>query len=421
MRFNEYIETVSALKRYSNHTQALLIIQWVATQVKPIMRARGWKVPMVREFFPSDPRLLGLNINRGREIRIRLRPAHNPQSFYELDDLLGTMLHELTHIVRAPHDDMFYKILGELEKEYDALLAGGWKGEGFFAPGQRVGVGVSHNLPPHQARQKALEAATKRSVMNGTMLPAGGRRLGGVTGLHKVGKTPAQLAAEAAERRAKDNVWCAGHGEKDVIVIEDGDVEMVDAKPESSSISLRPAGSRPGSLSNPILIVDDDGPPPLAASSSSTSSSPSNTTSSTSAPPSSSRLPANSLGKRKIKGESTTSTAPPSTSTPSVVSTPSTSGATSLGKRKIKDEATTSTALAPLPSPSRPPSQPSSSSSSSSPTEWACPTCTCLNRPLALQCDACLSLRPPSPRPQIKRPQSPNAIGEDVWHCPTFL
>ncbi len=35
---------------------------------------------------------------------MRLRPARDPDSFLPYDNVLGTMLHELVHNVRGPHD-----------------------------------------------------------------------------------------------------------------------------------------------------------------------------------------------------------------------------------------------------------------------------------------------------------------------------
>lgn len=208
MAFNDHITHVTALKKQPNYSEAIHLLQTVATKVKPLMRAHSWHVRTLREFQPADPRLLGLNKNRGQEICIRLRPAHDSLSFYDMDHLIGTMLHELTHIVHGPHNAAFYAFLDALNNEYDELVAKGWKGDGFFAPGQRVGIGIFHDLPVHLARQKALDAAEKRKVVNGVMIPSGGRRLGGSTGLSNLGLSSAQLAAMAAERRAKDNVWC---------------------------------------------------------------------------------------------------------------------------------------------------------------------------------------------------------------------
>lgn len=35
------------------------------------MKARGWVVEHFMEFLPSEPGLLGINVNRGAEIKIR--------------------------------------------------------------------------------------------------------------------------------------------------------------------------------------------------------------------------------------------------------------------------------------------------------------------------------------------------------------
>ena len=94
--------------------------------------------------------------------------------------------------MRGPHDEQFYKILAGLENEYEALQRSGYSGEGFFSKGHRVGANVSHDLPPHLSRGKALEAAEKRRRIGG-MLGSGGK-LGGSNAGRK--GTPRQLAAE---------------------------------------------------------------------------------------------------------------------------------------------------------------------------------------------------------------------------------
>jgi hypothetical protein len=37
-------------------------------------------------------------------VQVRLRPAKDPLSLLPYEDVLGTMLHELVHNVRGPHD-----------------------------------------------------------------------------------------------------------------------------------------------------------------------------------------------------------------------------------------------------------------------------------------------------------------------------
>ena len=98
----------------------------------------------------------------------------------------------MTHNVHGPHDQQFYKYLAGLEEEFNDLKRSGYDGEGFFTKGSRLGQNVSHDLPPHLARAKALEAAKKRKKVGQVL--GGPRRLGG--GIHNANKSPRELAAE---------------------------------------------------------------------------------------------------------------------------------------------------------------------------------------------------------------------------------
>jgi DNA-dependent metalloprotease WSS1 len=171
-----------------------------------------------------------MNVGHGRKICIRLRPHYDEGRFFDFNDLIGTMLHEyamyiiyiylftfsfnkiylfrLTHIEIGPHDARFYKLLDELNDEYDVLLIKGFSDEGFFGNGYRLGQGISHNVSPALARQKALEEAEKRRKIEGLMTK-GGRRLGGGDGY---GLPLRELAAMAAERRRRDGLWCGSEG-----------------------------------------------------------------------------------------------------------------------------------------------------------------------------------------------------------------
>ena len=102
---------------------------------------------------------------------------------------------QLTHNVHGPHDGKFYKFLAGLEVEYDALQRSGYAGEGFFSPGHRLGVGVSHDLPPHLARVRALEAAERRRKTE-TLTKSGGRLGGRSSALENL--SPRELAARVS-------------------------------------------------------------------------------------------------------------------------------------------------------------------------------------------------------------------------------
>ena len=225
-----------------------------------------------------------------------------------------------------------------MEQEYEDLKRLGYAGEGFYSVGARVGVGVSHDLPPHLAKIKAVEAAERRRKAASVM--SGGGRLGGGH-LTERNKSPRELAAEvniklprldaslklkynlqAAERRARDEKSCgSGHG-------VNTDIEVQRAIQDSMiDVDLLPDARSDEREASPEIIILD-GP---------------------------SRLPRN------------------------IVPRPSTS-----------EQPRRSSALEPQPR-SKPPVQASSN------TEWSCPICTLLNPVLVLQCSACSSLRPQDP------------------------
>lgn len=116
----------------------------------------------------------------------------------------------MAHIVRGPHDAQFYKLLEELKRETEDLIASGYSGEGFFSDGHNLG---SRSVPTYLSKQVAANAAEKRLQLS-KLCPPGGVRLGGGGSKNR---TPAQLAAMAAEKRLQDKVWCGGsieEGEK---------------------------------------------------------------------------------------------------------------------------------------------------------------------------------------------------------------
>src|SRR5271155_2884165 len=73
--------------------EALTSLQKVASIVKPIMRQRNWRVGTLCEFYPAETNLLGLNINRGEKICLRLRYPGDENQFLPLEEVVDTMLH----------------------------------------------------------------------------------------------------------------------------------------------------------------------------------------------------------------------------------------------------------------------------------------------------------------------------------------
>ncbi|KAF2857684.1 WLM-domain-containing protein, partial [Piedraia hortae CBS 480.64] len=184
-------------------SSALLMLRKAASAVKPIMLKRSWRVKVLTEFLPRDNGLLGLNINHGEKICLRLR-YNSSKSFLRQEEVIDTLLHELTHIVWGPHDHNFERLLRELRGEYAILRGKGYTGEGFLGKGHKLG---GRRMPVEemrrQARVKALEREKKRKEESDKK----GRRLGGLPP-HLVGNDTRRVIADAVERRNRMKKGC---------------------------------------------------------------------------------------------------------------------------------------------------------------------------------------------------------------------
>ncbi|EMD42291.1 hypothetical protein CERSUDRAFT_110816 [Gelatoporia subvermispora B] len=372
------IKSFTHLKDRPKADKALPLLQRIASLVKPIMRKRGWVLPVLAEFFPESPNLLGLNVNGGQKILLRLRPAHAPDTFYDEEDIVRTMLHELTHNVHEPHDEKFYKYLSGLEEEYDALKRSGYSGEGFHSNGQRLGTNVSHNLSPHLARVKAIEAAEKRRRLHYVM--QGGGRLGGSPVRNT--KSPRQLAAEAAERRVRDEQACASGAvaeqEAEKAAQESREDKVIDltadtdSEPEFVTVSV-------GTPSDESSNSPDSTPKPSSSATSSEHRPTPKTSTTRQSRPMNPHVRSSFLKRARAA----TRTPPSTPATP--------------------DERHHSPAILPT-----------------TPEGWTCPRCTLINDALTVQCGACLLIRPEPEEPANTWSCAvcgEKGISKDFWSC----
>lgn len=81
-------------RRRPRESEALLMLRKIASLVKPIMRQRAWRVGTLCEFYPNQRNLLGLNVNTGQKICLRLRYPSDQRQFLPLEQVVDTMLHE---------------------------------------------------------------------------------------------------------------------------------------------------------------------------------------------------------------------------------------------------------------------------------------------------------------------------------------
>ncbi|GAA98788.1 uncharacterized protein L969DRAFT_50728 [Mixia osmundae IAM 14324] len=249
--------TVLTASQYERKDEAMALLKKLATLVAPIMRKHDWTLPTLAEFFPDQKNLLGMNINGGQKILIRLRQPHSPNAFFDLESqLIETMLHELTHNVHGPHDDKFYAFLDKLKDEYHALRQSGYSGEGFLGDGKRLSGSVT--VPLWKAKERALAAAEARAATGRLMGAPGGQKLGGA---QRPYKPLNEILAEAAERRLRDKVAC-GHGD-----MTEEDMKRVEAQAsaESEVIWIEPPTAREAAetrveqrTADAILLSSDD-------------------------------------------------------------------------------------------------------------------------------------------------------------------
>uniref|UniRef100_A0A803LQ41 Zinc ion binding protein n=1 Tax=Chenopodium quinoa TaxID=63459 RepID=A0A803LQ41_CHEQI len=186
-----------ALKRKPRQDEAKQILERIAKQ-----KFTYWPCS------PKRNELLGLNVNRGVEVKLRLRRPDRELEFYSFHEVLDTMLHELCHNAHGPHNASFYQLWDQLRKECEELMSNGISGtgEGFDLPGKRLG-GFSRQPPLASLHKTAVAAAENRKRLN-SLLPSGPLRLGGDKNIMSA-LSPVQAAAMAAERRLQDEIWCA--------------------------------------------------------------------------------------------------------------------------------------------------------------------------------------------------------------------
>ncbi|KAF3542316.1 hypothetical protein DY000_02010639 [Brassica cretica] len=234
---NNKVWEIKALKKKPKEEEARKILEKVANQVQPIMTRRKWRVKLLSEFCPTNPRLLGVNVNRGVHVKLRLRRVNHDGDFLSYHQVLDTMLHELCHNAHGPHNASFYKLWDELRKECEELMSKGitGTGQGFDVPGKRLG-GFSRQPPLSSLRATAATAAQKR-VRAGNLLPSGPQRLGGDSSIMSH-LTPIQAAAMAAERRFLDDVWC---GSQSAEALEDQENDSHACAEPFTSLNARPA------------------------------------------------------------------------------------------------------------------------------------------------------------------------------------
>lgn len=222
------IAKIGSLNRFPDKEYANDLLHQVVKLVAPIIHERKFKVGTLCEMYPKSANLLGLNVNRGQKILLRLRYHSNERLFLPLGDIIGTFLHELTHNLYGPHDTKFYRYLDDLKAKFELMQVQGARSGAYVCEEERLGGGTLFGGFVSE-RQKRLQALGKVKYVGssgrlGTLAGAGAR-------VNKRARpspeTMRRLILEAADRRAKDSKWCVDEAE-DKVQPADKELDIVD-------------------------------------------------------------------------------------------------------------------------------------------------------------------------------------------------
>lgn len=121
-------------------------------------------------------RSIGINVNRGSKICLRLRYPGDKTQFMPFEEVLDTFLHELSHNVHGPHDEKFHALWDKLRSELEDLIRKGYTGDGFLGRGHVLG---GRQIPLQERSRRWREAQDKRNKDGQNRIAKAGRKLGG--------------------------------------------------------------------------------------------------------------------------------------------------------------------------------------------------------------------------------------------------
>ncbi|KAI3406722.2 KRE5 [Candida oxycetoniae] len=219
---------IGSLTRYPDREYANSLLHDAVKALAPVIHEYGFKVGLLCEMFPKSPNLLGLNINKGQKIMLRLRYHHNDKSFLPMCDIIGTLLHELTHNVHGPHNKLFYDYLAELEKKYYELQVGNVMRSGYRCEENVLGRGNLLGTGLVDVRARRLATMNKPKFKTETLQLASDSKV-------KRPENLRQAILDAAQRRLLDSKQCSSHLDAKEEIPTDQELEIVELDDEDDN------------------------------------------------------------------------------------------------------------------------------------------------------------------------------------------
>ncbi|KPI90831.1 hypothetical protein ABL78_0064 [Leptomonas seymouri] len=176
-----YIGTTSTLG-WHNDPLAQSYMEHIVRRARVLLPRRGWRVGIIKEFYPRGASLLGLNVNAGSEVCLRFRVPGKRNEFLPFHEVLCTALHEFTHCMHSRHDRVFWNSYYDLVKECEALeVAMLQKGEALYPEAAYVTSTNAKGASPSSSSKgvKASRRGDGRGNSGRAFPSRGGKRLGG--------------------------------------------------------------------------------------------------------------------------------------------------------------------------------------------------------------------------------------------------
>lgn len=364
-------------------------------------------------------------MNRGEKICLRLRYPGDANQFLPMEQVVNTMLHELSHNVFGPHDAKFHALWNQLREEHEGLIRKGYTGEGFLSEGRRLG---GRPVPRDEARRIARAAAEKRR----TLSSGSGQKLGGAP--LRVGQDIRQVIVGAIESRNRITKGCGASSHNDAEIKQIADQATINGFRTKAEEDKANEDAIAQALWE--LVQADEKAKYGDDYVEITASNPVGNGGGTSFAGEVDSKPLSSLPNKRVKNESKAPAQSPTSS--SLVS----QGSPNSGA-KASASLTTLSSNNPF-RPLAPEARTSSSTNNSNtpadnpfyelkgeperwkgPFKWICPICTCHNPESFLCCDACSTERPSAQAREYvyedgtkpRSPSKPSKPAPKMWTC----
>ena len=218
---NPNIGFIGSLKKGPSPEHCLQMLYGLSHRVSKLMQQHNLKIGVLQEFFPKDDNLLGLNVNHGQKVLLRLRRNNDPHMLLDEDMVLDTLLHELCHNSIGPHNDAFHKLWESYRSDQYGNQALGLYNN-FLGMGKKIAddsgrTVIDNNLIAEKVKQKTRVGK--------------GRKLGVVNKGKAIEANllkPAEMARKAALERMKKFEEQSCSCNKVLDVDEDSDIEIID-------------------------------------------------------------------------------------------------------------------------------------------------------------------------------------------------